>query len=368
MKLKSLLIGSAALMAAATGAKAADAIVVPEPEPMEYVRVCDVYGAGFFYIPGTETCLKIGGMVRYQMGFSNGDLGDSDGWRKYARAEVNIDARSETEYGTLGAYIRLRGQTTPGGLPGSYPGLNDGDAYSDGLGGYMRLQRAYITLGGFAVGISDSIWDTGLRGEQDIGYFPYDRVHFVSYNFVGGNGFSATLVLEENDTDYDWTPNVVGRAGISQGWGKFDLYAAYDATAEEFAVKAIADVKLSERMWLGVMAQYESGISYYSVNPFDGVAATGLAFHPGAEWSIAAELGYKFTDRLSASLGGAYYSDIGHGVVYGGDANAWNVGTTIDYKIVENFNAKLAVNYTQYDLPAGDADQWSGFLRLQRDF
>ncbi len=63
MKIKSLLLGSAAALVAVSGAQAADAIIV-EPEPMEYVKVCDMYGAGFFYIPGTETCLKIGGHVR----------------------------------------------------------------------------------------------------------------------------------------------------------------------------------------------------------------------------------------------------------------------------------------------------------------
>jgi hypothetical protein len=25
--------------------------------PVEYVRVCDAYGTGYFYIPGTETCV-----------------------------------------------------------------------------------------------------------------------------------------------------------------------------------------------------------------------------------------------------------------------------------------------------------------------
>ena len=65
MNIKSLLLGSAAALVAVSGARAADAVVVAEPEPVEYVRVCDAYGAGFFYIPGTETCLKIGGYVRY---------------------------------------------------------------------------------------------------------------------------------------------------------------------------------------------------------------------------------------------------------------------------------------------------------------
>ena len=25
--------------------------------------ICDAYGAGFFFIPGTESCLKVGGLV-----------------------------------------------------------------------------------------------------------------------------------------------------------------------------------------------------------------------------------------------------------------------------------------------------------------
>src|SRR4029450_190085 len=68
MNIKSLLLGSAAALVAATGARAADAVVVAEPEPVEYVRVCDVYGAGFYYMPGTETCLKISGYMRYDIG------------------------------------------------------------------------------------------------------------------------------------------------------------------------------------------------------------------------------------------------------------------------------------------------------------
>jgi hypothetical protein len=51
MNIKSLLLGSAAALVAVTGARAADAVVVAEPEPVEYVRVCDAFGAGFFYIP-----------------------------------------------------------------------------------------------------------------------------------------------------------------------------------------------------------------------------------------------------------------------------------------------------------------------------
>src|SRR5690606_5122692 len=118
MNIKSLLLGSAVASVAFTGAQAADAIFVPEPEPMEYVRVCDVYGAGFFYIPGTETCLKIGGYVRYQINWDEGD----DGWRKQSRANLQLDARSETELGTLRGFAELWFQNnTP-----NNGGLDDG--------------------------------------------------------------------------------------------------------------------------------------------------------------------------------------------------------------------------------------------------
>ncbi|PZR88834.1 MAG: porin, partial [Stutzerimonas stutzeri] len=63
MKLvKSLLLGSAAGFAAVAGAHAAD-LPSRKAAPVEYVRVCSAYGAGFFYIPGTETCLRVGGRV-----------------------------------------------------------------------------------------------------------------------------------------------------------------------------------------------------------------------------------------------------------------------------------------------------------------
>lgn len=56
MKLvKSLLLGSAAGLVAVAGAQAAD-LPTKKSAPVEYVRVCDAYGAGFFYIPGTQTC------------------------------------------------------------------------------------------------------------------------------------------------------------------------------------------------------------------------------------------------------------------------------------------------------------------------
>ncbi len=59
---KSLLLGTAAGLVAMSGAQAADLPV--KAKPVQYVKICSLYGAGFYYIPGTDTCIKVGGWVR----------------------------------------------------------------------------------------------------------------------------------------------------------------------------------------------------------------------------------------------------------------------------------------------------------------
>src|ERR1700756_5791872 len=61
---KTFLLGSAAGLVAMAGAQGADLPV--KAKPVEYVKVCSLYGAGFWYVPGTDTCLKIGSFVRVQ--------------------------------------------------------------------------------------------------------------------------------------------------------------------------------------------------------------------------------------------------------------------------------------------------------------
>ena len=68
---KSLLLGSAAGIIAVAGAQAADLPV--KAKPVEYVKVCSLYGAGYYYMPGTDICLKLGGFVRYQLNYNAGN-------------------------------------------------------------------------------------------------------------------------------------------------------------------------------------------------------------------------------------------------------------------------------------------------------
>ena len=89
---KSLILGSTAAFVAMSGAQAADLPV--KAKAVEYVKVCSLYGAGFYYIPGTDTCIKIGGYLRVDTTFNggvygqpawNGDLGLGDRYRDELR-------------------------------------------------------------------------------------------------------------------------------------------------------------------------------------------------------------------------------------------------------------------------------------------
>src|SRR6478752_2287244 len=70
---KSLLLGTAAGLAAVSGTQAADLPV--KAKPVEYVKICSLYGEGFYYIPGTDICLKVGGYVQADYGWNSAGNG-----------------------------------------------------------------------------------------------------------------------------------------------------------------------------------------------------------------------------------------------------------------------------------------------------
>ena len=202
---KSLLLGGAAGLVAVVGAQAADLPV--KAKPVEYVKICSLYGEGFFYIPGTDTCLKIGGWVRYDQYFNqnssdNPPIGGSAGLNTRAvspdyttrsRTVVSFDARSQTEYGTLRAYYRGGFELTTG-LSSQY-----------GNGTYY-FERAFIQLGGWTFGRSQSYFDifanqwgygaAFLAAGSNSGAF---GTNLASYTAQFGNGVSATLSIEDGN-------------------------------------------------------------------------------------------------------------------------------------------------------------------------
>jgi hypothetical protein len=350
---------------------------------MEYVRVCDVYGTGFFYIPGTETCLRIGGYIRYDIGV--GALGEQDvldqldgglddSYYKRARFQLRVDSRSETELGTLRTYAAINFQFTTDSSVGGFVQSHDA----------MGIEHAYIELGGFRIGKTDSLFSTftgyagGVINDDIVGYGPFGT-HQIAYTFTGGNGFSAAIALEEGDgtetfaADFDgdgvftdsftasygldsYIPHVVGGLAWTQGWGGVSAVAAYDANWEEWAAKVRLDVNATEQLSLFIMAGFGSN------DDFDGF----------------------FDDD-----GPNYYAN------WGGDWAVWGGGTftvsekakinvQLSYDEEENFAAVANVNYTLVpglvitpeivyvdnfdDDLDDDSDEIGGFLRFQRTF
>src|SRR5271156_4019601 len=114
---KSLILGSAAALVAMGGAQGADLPV--KAKAVEYVRICSLYGAGFWYIPGTDTCIKIGGYLRIDTTF-NGSIYDQPAWsadlgqrNRYfddfasrSRFALTVDTRTATEYGVVRTFAQ----------------------------------------------------------------------------------------------------------------------------------------------------------------------------------------------------------------------------------------------------------------------
>src|ERR1700760_1372277 len=114
--IKSLVLGSAAALLAGASAQAADLPI--KAKAVEYVKVCSLYGPGFYYIPGTDTCIKLGGYLRADVvvngnstygpnynstGGANNRFTNGYTWR--SREDLNIDTRTATEYGVVRTYF-----------------------------------------------------------------------------------------------------------------------------------------------------------------------------------------------------------------------------------------------------------------------
>ncbi|MGV1783385.1 MULTISPECIES: porin [Agrobacterium] len=338
MNIKSLLIGSAAALAAVSGAHAADAIVAAEPEPLEYVRVCDAFGTGFFYIPGTETCLKFQGYVRFQTDFGRDKSGTSD-WDSFTRAQFEVDTRTDTELGALRGFIGFRGNADNGSASGSS----------------VFVDQAFIELGGLKVGKFYSWWDDGLSGETDE-LSSNALFNSIRYTYDAGSFWAGASVDELEGISvgpFNESDNNVGVAlgvGAKLGAASFQLIGGYDTDRENGSVRLIATADVGPGT-LGLAGVWASGANaYYNVS----------------EWAVAAEYAIKATDKLTITPGAQYYGN--YGLVSFDDFSnddGWKAGLTVDYKITQGLSTKIAVNYVDID---NRDDQVTGFVRLQRSF
>ncbi len=269
MKLfKSLLLASATGLVAVSGASAAD-LGAKKPSPVEYVRACynPLWGtSGGFVIPGTQTCVRVFGQARFDMHYSEPFNRSQNplGWR--GGMTVGLDAITPSEYGNVRAFASIGAMYRTGN---QFSGTNvrNGFAIGDALpaGQNSRGQTeinytGFIQFAGLTMGRTTSFFQTVGSAPEFIGTnFRSDpgNVNTIAYTATLGNGFLATIALEDPTTRRfgvaagsfviggvatipnsisafgvaptfnaqigNRMPNVVGALRIDQAWGSAEL-------------------------------------------------------------------------------------------------------------------------------------------------
>jgi hypothetical protein len=308
---KSLLLGSAAGLVAVAGAQAADLPV--KAKAVEYVKVCSLYGAGFYYIPGTDTCIKIGGFVRADYGhntlgslatYTSGDQGlysrNTDDNTSRVRTALTADVRTQTEYGTLRSYIR-------GGWQWS---TNDAVTSNNNI---TYFDRGFIQFAGFTFGKTESFFDfypTPVYSYQT-GYLEGSSggvgINVLAYTAQFGNGLSATISLE----DHSWRQRPVVEVSAAPGLAAVGTTQAgilADAGSVRTGGSSMYDIVGNIRVdqaWGS--AQIMGALHEVRANYYGGLAPNG---HPSDEWGWAAGAGITLKMPWNAkdtlSLQGTY--------------------------------------------------------------
>ena len=295
---KRMLLGSAAALTVIGGAQAADLPV--KAKPVQYVRICDLYGSGFYYIPGSDVCLKVGGSVQADYGWnqSSGQFAPTyTGARASmdrsaihyvtrARAEPNFDSRTQTAYGTLRTYMVLR--------------IENADGASA-----LQVPRAFIQWAGFTFGRSKSIADVpgspsadtfrSLHQQQNVSDTGGGGTNFAAYTWELGNGMAFTIGAEDRRTKaianlsnnvvtvgtnpgtafgaYE-NPNPFINFAVNQSWGRFGVSAYLNKVNATYYNNAEASLATSD-------AGSTQGTNFVAAVPGTGCPTSGPLAQPG---------------------------------------------------------------------------------------
>jgi hypothetical protein len=273
--MRTLVLGSAAGLIAISSAQAADLPV--KAKAVEYVRICSLYGAGFFFIPGTDTCIKLGGYFRADVTFNgsthgqpawNGDLGEQNRFHDYyaarSRLALTVDTRTASEYGVVRTFMQANIQFTTQGSntvnPANFTASASAGTNTALLNqpdeGYVATEYIFLQFAGFTFGKSASAYASPWQGfPGNISSFLLGGqntdtgVNNIQYTAQFGNGVSGTIGLDD-PVVWDRTavynlslplnatlnsgnayagvhaPDVVGNIRVDQAWGLFQVSAA----------------------------------------------------------------------------------------------------------------------------------------------
>ncbi|WP_181161267.1 porin [Labrys okinawensis] len=426
MKLSSALLGAAAGIVAFGAAQAAD-LPMTKGEAVEYVKVCSAFGPGFFYIPGSDTCLKIGGEIRadYRVFGGNGFSRNDDRSAFNTQGRIWFDARTETEWGLLRSYFQINADSHKISNQGR------GAVYNSNT---FSVDKAFIQFGGLTAGYAHSFFGFYDNDYGNTIWAPYyaesNTVNLIAYTAQFGGGFSATLSIEDGrdhalDSGFGASglpttslrggqqiPDVVAQLRWDQSWGSVAVQAAahQSRTAESVTITDPNDPTNTQTLGLDrsnkwgyavgatgliklpfidgghfiVEGQYADGAtdylgagnSFFGRSPGDlfitGTTPAGLAVVDRAKgWSIVAELGGNITPVLNANLVGSYIDTKSENILGAGvdtKVQEYTIAGNLTYTIVKGLTIGAEVAYTHGKVKNGlvyDTDAET--LALQND-
>jgi Porin subfamily len=334
---KSLILGSAAGLVAMSGAQAADLPV--KAKAVEYVRICSLYGAGFFYIPGTDTCIKLGGYLRadltynggiYDQPFWNGEGGIADRYaNKYndrSRLALTIDTRTATEYGVVRTFGQADFQFSTFGASNSIgtaasvvPSALAGQVNNDTAGnGYTAVEMVFIQFAGFTFGKSASAYASpwhGYPGNNSSylvgGYDSVTGINNIQYTWQFGNGVSGTIGIDDSSANnFNRTQIINGIGGLAGGSIGFSGAATASITTVGTAYGGtsvpdfVGNIRVDQAWGLFQIsgAIHDDHAGYFSTS--NGVT-TALASPPGVSEAGAINFGHpddKYGGAVMAAL------------------------------------------------------------------
>ena len=355
---KSLILGSAAGLLAMSGAQAADLPV--KAKAVEYVRICSLYGAGFFYIPGTDTCIKLGGYLRVDTTFNgsiygqpawSGDLGQQNRYRDYfasrSRMALTIDTRTATEYGVVRTFgqgdfqFSTLGSNTfnPNTINQVSP-IGSANLLDTAGGGYVAVEMVFIQFAGFTFGKSASAYATpwhGYPGNNNSfllgGHDTVTGVNNIQYTAELGNGVSLSFGLDDptvfhrtivsnltlgigatgalpNAYGGVWAPDIVGRLRVDQAWGLFQVSGAAHFVNASYNVLNTTAVPAGATGLAGAAPNGFSEVSGHPDGKWGGSAMVALQIKniptgPGDDFKIDASWAKGHTKQVISTSGGS---------------------------------------------------------------
>ncbi|MGX1306248.1 hypothetical protein AB7M35_000968 [Amorphus suaedae] len=390
--IKCLVAGLGAGFLLSTAAQAADLPVAPEP--IDYVRVCDAFGAGFYYIPGTDTCISVRGRIRTEYRYFASEYADhardynSTSFR--ARGYIYMDSRTNTEFGLLRAYNEVR-------LTIDSPGSTS-----------LSLEHAFVQFGGFTFGKTQSFYDFLEYTTFAFAWVPSvddTKTAVAAYTYAFGNGVSSTLAIETSDVrrtgiggyapDYGGTkyPDLVANVRIDQGWGSAQVmgalhqvwpgYNALGATPDSelgwvAGAGATVNLPFGSGASINFQGSYSQGaVDYVSSQPqsptgdvYDAYLNSAGDLDLSTAWSLSGGFAFDLTPSVAAHVMGGYL-DFQNDAWADGDFKNYDLQGNLTWSPVAGLLLGVEVDYRYVDASSSlyeDGSVWAGDFRVQRTF